>query len=70
MADILHLPTDRFGFCKLLVVADIAMDNFDIEKIKCETADETLSAYKKNISTQVIKLPYTSMLTDGRRVII
>ena len=65
MADILHLPTDRFGFNKLLVVVDIATDNFDIEKMKGETADETLSAYKKILNRGILKLPYASILTDG-----
>ena len=32
MADILHLPTDKFGFNKLLVIVDIGSDDFDIEK--------------------------------------
>ena len=31
MADILYLPTDKFGFNKLLVICDIARDDFDIE---------------------------------------
>ena len=65
MADILHLPTDRFGFCKLLVVLDLASDNFDIEKMKGETAEETLSAYKKILNRGIVKLPYASILTDG-----
>jgi hypothetical protein len=30
-----------------LVICDIADDTFDIEKMKGESADETLSAYKK-----------------------
>ena len=65
MADILHLPTDSFGFCKLLVIVDIATDLFDIEKMKGETADETLKAYYKILNRGIIKLPYASMLTDG-----
>ena len=40
MADILHLPTDKFGFSKLLVICDIADDTFDIEKMKGEDADD------------------------------
>ena len=58
MADILHLPTDSFGFCKLLVIVDIATDLFDIEKMKGETADETLKAYYKILNRGIIKLPY------------
>jgi len=65
MADILHLPTDSFGFCKLLVIVDIATDLFDMEKMKGETADETLKAYYKILNRGIIKIPYASMLTDG-----
>ena len=65
MADILHLPTDNFGFSKLLVICDIADDTFDIEKMKGEDADETLKAYKKIIQRGIIKIPYASLLTDG-----
>ena len=65
MADILHLPTDAFGFNKLLVVVDIATDSFDIEKMKGETADESLKAYKKMLTRGIIKIPFASMLTDG-----
>jgi hypothetical protein len=65
MADILHLPTDKFGFNKLLVICDIADDTFDIEKLKGESAEETLIAYRKIIKRGIIKIPYASMLTDG-----
>jgi hypothetical protein len=65
MADILHLPTDKFGYNKLLVVVDIGSDAFDIEKMKGETAKETLSAYNKMLSRGIVKVPFASMLTDG-----
>ena len=65
MADILHLPVDRFGFNKVLVISDLADDSFDIEKMKGESADETLKAYKKIIQRGIIKIPYASLLTDG-----
>ena len=65
MADILHLPTDKFGFCKLLVICDIATDAFDIEKMKGETAEETMSAFHKMQKRGIVKIPYASMLTDG-----
>ena len=65
MADILHLPDDKFGFNKLLVVVDIGSDAFDIEKMKGETAKETLSAYYKMLHRGIVKIPYASMLTDG-----
>ena len=65
MADILHLPTDKFGYNKLLVVVDIGSDEFDIEKMKGETAKETLSAYNKMLKRGIVKLPFASLLTDG-----
>jgi hypothetical protein len=65
MADILHLPVDKFGFNKLLVVVDIGTDAFDIEKMKGETAKETLSAYFKMLKRGIVKIPVASMLTDG-----
>ena len=58
MADILHLPTDKFGYNKLLVVVDIGSDAFDIEKMKGETAKETLSAYNKMLSRGIVKVPH------------
>ena len=65
MADILHLPTDAFGYSKLLVVVDIANDEFDIEKLKGETAEEFLSAFKKMIKRGIIEVPAASFTTDG-----
>ena len=65
MADILHLPTDSFGFNKLLVVVDLATDAFDIEKMKGETADETLKAFKKMTTRGIIKIPEASLMSDG-----
>ncbi len=65
MADILHLPTDKFGWSKLLVIVDIGSDAFDIEKMKGETAKETLSAFRKMLKRGIVKIPHASMLTDG-----
>ena len=65
MVDVLHLPTDKFGYNKLLVVVDIATDAFDMEKMRGETGDETLTAFNKIIKRGIIKFPYASILTDG-----
>ena len=66
MADVLHLPVDAFGYCKLLVVCDIADDSFDIEKMKdSESAPETLKAYKRMLLRGIIELPKASLTTDG-----
>jgi len=65
-ADILHLPTDLFGYSKLLIVLDLADDSFDIEKMKdSEAPDLTLTAYKRMLSRKIISIPKASMTTDG-----
>ena len=66
MADVLHLPVDKFGYCKLLVVCDIADDSFDIEKMKdSESASETLKAFNNMLKRKIIELPKASLTTDG-----
>ena len=68
MADILHLPVDKFGFDRLLVVCDIADGAFDIEALKNkdnEDASSTLSAYQRMIKRKIVKIPEASMATDG-----
>jgi len=68
MADILHLPVDKFGFDRLLVVCDIADRSFDIEPMKNkdnEDANSTLKAYERMLKRKIIKIPYASMATDG-----
>ena len=65
-ADVLHLPTDSFGYSKLLIVLDLADDSFDIEKMKdSEAPDLTLTAYKRMLSRKIISIPKASMTTDG-----
>ena len=59
MADILHLPTDAFGYSKLLVVVDIANDEFDIEKLKGETSEEVLS-HSPRTAVQALKVRSTN----------
>jgi len=65
MADILHLPTDKFGYCKLLVVLDLATDEFDIEALKSDGSSETLKAFEKMTRRQFVKIPKASITTDG-----
>jgi len=65
MMDVLHLPTDKFGYNKLLVCVDLATDEFDIQPMKGETSEEVLKAFIKMFSRGYIKLPYSSISTDG-----
>jgi hypothetical protein len=65
MADVLMLPKTKTGFRYLLVVVDIASDEFDIEPLKTKSPIETLSALKTMFKRKYIKKPYASIRTDG-----
>lgn len=65
MADIAFYPNDKFGFKYLLVVVDLANDEFDIEPMKNKNADTTLKAFQKMFERPYIKKPYASFTTDA-----
>jgi hypothetical protein len=65
MADLLMLPTTKQGYKYLLVVDDLATDNFDIEPIKNKEPNNILDAMKKMYKRPYIKEPYASVRTDG-----
>ena len=65
-ADVLHLPTDSFGFCKLLVVVDLANNKMEMEKMKdSESSEETLRAFNRMLKRGIMKIPKASLTTDG-----
>jgi len=65
-ADVLHLPTDSFGFCKLLVVVDLANNKMEMEKMKdSESSEETLRAFNRMLKCGIMKIPKASLTTDG-----
>lgn len=64
MADLLMLPSTKTKNRYLLVVDDLATDNFDIEPLKTKEPKEVLSAFKKMFTRQYIKEPYASIRTD------
>jgi hypothetical protein len=65
MADILELPQTKKGFQYLLVVVDLATDEFDIEPIKTKESKTVLKAMLKMFKRKHIKKPYASIRTDG-----
>lgn len=65
MSDVLHLPTDKKGYKYLLVVIDLATDEFDIQPMKNEDSKTTLSAMKTMFKRKHINKPYASLRTDG-----
>jgi hypothetical protein len=64
MADLLMLPTAKSKNRYLLVVDDLATDNFDIEPLKTKEPKEVLQAFKTMIKRPYIKEPYASIRTD------
>jgi hypothetical protein len=65
MSDLLFLPEDKLGYKYLLVVVDLATDQFDIEPIKNKSAETVLTAFIKMFKRPYIKIPYASIRTDA-----
>ena len=66
MADILFLPTDEKTKDKyLLVIVDLANDEFDIEPIKNKDSKTVLDAMLNIFKRKYIKKPYASIVTDS-----
>lgn len=65
MADILHLPTTKDKYKYLLVVVDLATDEFDIEPLKNIESKNILEAFKNIIKRNHLKKPYATIRTDN-----
>ncbi len=65
MADLLMLPTAKFGFKYLFVIVDLASKAFDIEPMKSKTPEACLKAMEKCFTREYVSLPYSSLKTDG-----
>jgi transposase InsO family protein len=65
MSDLIEMPTTSKGFKWLLVMLDLATNEFDIEAMKSKTADSTLNAFKLIIKRGILKLPEISLKTDN-----
>lgn len=65
-ADLLHLPLDKkTGSKYLLVITDLANNDFDIEPLKTTSSDESLEALQKIFKRNYVKQPKASLSTDG-----
>jgi hypothetical protein len=64
MADLLFLPSDN-GNKYLLVIVDLATNNFDCEPIKNKNASTVLAAMEKCFKRNYIKQPKASIRTDA-----
>jgi hypothetical protein len=65
MADLLFLPTAKFGFKYLFVIVDLATDEFDIEPIKNKEPITILKAMQKCFTRDFVKAPKYTLKTDN-----
>jgi hypothetical protein len=65
MADLLFLPTAKFGFKYLFCIVDLATDEFDIEPIKSKEPDTVLKAMQKCFARDYVSEPEYTLKTDG-----
>ena len=65
MADLLMLPETNKGFKYLLVVVDLATNEFDMEPLKTKTSEEATIGLKKIFKRPYLKIPYASIRTDN-----
>lgn len=65
MADLLHLPTAKYGWKYLLTMVDLANDEMDIEPLRSKTAEAVLNATKKIFDRGILKMPEASIRTDS-----
>jgi hypothetical protein len=65
MADLLFLPTAKFGFKYLFVIVDLATDLFDIEPVKNKEPITILKAMKKCFAREYLNEPEYTLKTDG-----
>lgn len=64
MMDFLFLPTTKEKYKYLLVIVDLATDEFDIEPMKDKKSKNVLEAMKTIFKRPYIKKPYASIRTD------
>lgn len=65
MADVLHLPETDRGFRYLLVMVDLANNEFDIEEMRNKESATILKAMKNIFRRGILKEPYASIRTDS-----
>ena len=65
MSDLIEMPTTKAGFKWILVVLDLATNEFDIEPMNNKEAKTTMEGFKKIVKRGILTLPEISLKTDG-----
>ena len=63
-SDVLFLPTTDDGYKYLLLVLDLATNEFDCEPMKTKNSSETTKAMKKIFNRNILRKPEVSIKTD------
>jgi len=65
-ADLLFLPTDKFGYKYALVVVDVYNKKCDAEPLKNKDSEAVTKAFKKIYNRTYLDLPYLIQFDSGR----
>ena len=65
MADLIEMPETKNKNKYILVIVDLANNDFDIEALKSKTSEEVLMASKKIFKRPYLNIPYASIRTDN-----
>lgn len=64
-ADVLIMPTAKFGYKKIIVVVDTSSKKFDAEPLKSETSDSLVSAFKRIYERNILEKPKMMEFDNG-----
>lgn len=65
MADLIEMPETKNKNKYILVMVDLATNEFDIEPLKSKTSEEVLEGSKRMFKRPYLKTPYASIRTDN-----
>jgi hypothetical protein len=65
MADLIEMPETKNKNKYILVIVDLATNEFDIEPLKNKSAEDVLLGSKKIFKRSYLKVPYASIRTDN-----
>jgi hypothetical protein len=67
MADLIEMPETKNKNKYILLIIDLATNEFDIEPLKNKSAEDILVGSKKIFKRSYLKVPYASIRTDNGR---
>ena len=65
MADLIEMPETKKKNKYILVIVDLATNEFDIEPLKFKSAEDVLEGSKKIFKRSYLNIPYASIRTDN-----